>query len=73
VACHEPEERKYIIDQIISQFPQFRKTKVEHAVESACLTLPTPRIRPEFFTCVETKLNDDSLRKVAGNNKHKIQ
>ncbi len=57
VSCHEPYERGYLIDMIIENFPQFRKSKVEKAVGHACKTIATPRGREVFLKCVEEGLN----------------
>lgn len=57
IACHEPDERKYLIDLIIEHFPILRKGKVEQAIENACQNLPTLHDRKVFLNLVEAGLN----------------
>ena len=56
VACQEPYERKFIIDTILENFPQFSRNSIEAAVDHCCRTIPAPRPRKIFLQCVAKHL-----------------
>lgn len=58
VACHEPHERNWIIENVIHVLPQYRKSVVENAVIEVCSSMKvTPRLRKEFFTRLSIALD----------------
>ncbi|MBI3219069.1 MAG: hypothetical protein HYZ44_06135 [Bacteroidetes bacterium] len=62
VACHEPHERNWIIDNVIQVLPQYRKSVVEQAVVEVCTSMKvTPRLRKEFFTQLSVALDAKRL------------
>ncbi len=60
VSCHEPHEKRFVIDLIIKHFPDLRKSKVEQAINQACKTISTPCERNVFLKCVEECLGDNA-------------
>lgn len=56
VSCQEPYERKYIIDTILEEFPNFSRARVESAVDHCCRAIPAPRPRANFLNCVKNQL-----------------
>ena len=56
ISCHEPYEHDYLVGLILDHFPHLRKRNVELAIEHACKTMSTPRMRDEFLRCVEEVL-----------------
>jgi hypothetical protein len=62
VACHEPYERNWIIENVIQVLPQYRKSVVENAVVEVCSSMKvTPRQRKEFFTRLSVALDAKRL------------
>jgi hypothetical protein len=59
VACHEPHERNWLIENVIQTLPHFRKSVVENAVVQVCTTMKsTPRLRTDFFVRLKLVLED---------------
>jgi hypothetical protein len=57
VACHEPAERSWLVDNIKSSFPQYRRSRVENAIEEVCSHMTiTPRKRKEFLERLQQNL-----------------
>ena len=52
VSCEERDERQYIIDTIIEEFPYFNKYSVARGVDHCCSTIPAPRERKKYFECL---------------------
>lgn len=59
VACHEPAERQWIIEQVQWAFPQWRKSAVQHAITEVCTHMrQTPRPREAFFRQLQIMLEN---------------
>ncbi len=59
VACHEPAEREWIIEQVQWAFPQWRKSVVQHAITEVCTHMrQTPRPREAFFRQLQVTLEN---------------
>lgn len=62
VACHEPHERNWLIENAIRVFPQYRKSIVEQAVMEVCTSMKaTPRMRKEFFAQLKVALDENRI------------
>jgi hypothetical protein len=57
VACHEPAERSWLVENILSTFPQYRKSVVENAIREVSTSMTiTPRKREEFLLKLQQNL-----------------
>jgi acyl-CoA reductase-like NAD-dependent aldehyde dehydrogenase len=57
VACHEPHERSWLVEQVLLGFPQYRKSVVERAVQEVCVAMKvTPRMRADFLDRLQQQL-----------------
>jgi hypothetical protein len=66
VACHEPAERSWLVDQVIFVFPQYRKSVVEHAIQEVCTSMTiTPRKRKEFLQLLQQHLEEKGAQTTA--------
>jgi|GEM_PF-1750742 acyl-CoA reductase-like NAD-dependent aldehyde dehydrogenase len=64
VACHEPHERGWLVDNVLTAFPQYRKSVVERAIQEACTAMSTtPRKRLEFLERLQQHLESQRLEK----------
>ena len=64
VACHEPHERSWLVDQVMLAFPQYRKSVVGQAVQEVCTAMTvTPRMRKEFLDQLQQHLEGRGLPK----------
>lgn len=62
VACHEPHERGWLVDSVLTAFPQYRKSVVERAIQEVCTAMSTtPRMRPEFLEKLKQQLEGQRL------------
>ena len=62
VACHEPHERGWLVDSVLTAFPQYRKSVVEHAIQEVCTAMTaTPRKRHEFLEKLKQQLEGQRL------------
>ncbi len=62
VACHEPHERGWLVENVLTAFPQYRKSVVERAIQEACTAMSTtPRKRPEFLEKLKQQLEGQRL------------
>jgi hypothetical protein len=60
VACHEPAERSWLVDNVTLAFPQYRKSMVENAIRKVCAFMSiTPRKRKEFLERLQGVLEDN--------------
>ncbi len=66
VACHEPHERSWLVEQVMVAFPQYRKSVVERAVQEVCMAMKvTPRMRTEFLDRLQQQLEKRLEQRVA--------
>jgi acyl-CoA reductase-like NAD-dependent aldehyde dehydrogenase len=64
VASHEPAERSWLIENILSNFPQYRKSVVENAIQEVCTSMAiTPRKRKEFLAKLQQNLENKKTEK----------
>ena len=57
VACHEPAERSWLVEQVIAAFPNWRKSIVERAIQEVCAAMViTPRLRKDFLEQLQHNL-----------------
>jgi acyl-CoA reductase-like NAD-dependent aldehyde dehydrogenase len=62
VACHEPHERGWLVENVLDTFPQYRKSVVERAIQEVCIAMTTtPRKRKEFLEKLEHALEGHRL------------
>jgi hypothetical protein len=62
VACHEPHERGWLVENVLTAFPQYRKSVVEHAIQEVCTAMTaTPRKRHEFLEKLKQQLEGQRL------------
>jgi hypothetical protein len=64
VACHEPHERGWLLENVMMTFPQYRKSVVERAIQEVCTAMTiTPRMRKEFLERLQQHLEGRILQK----------
>ncbi|MFM9838182.1 MAG: hypothetical protein ACKVOQ_07955 [Cyclobacteriaceae bacterium] len=64
VACHEPHERGWLVENVMMAFPQYRKSVVERAIQEVCTAMTvTPRMRKEFLERLQQHLEGRILQK----------
>jgi hypothetical protein len=57
VACHEPAERAWLVENIIVLLPHYRKSVVENAIQEVCTSMViTPRKRTIFLEKLQRQL-----------------
>ena len=62
VACHEPHERGWLVQIVLTAFPQYRKSVVERAIQEVCTAMTaTPRKRHEFLEKLKQQLEGQRL------------
>lgn len=70
VACHEPHERDWLVENVLMVFPQYRKSMVEHAIGEVCAAMMvTPRMRKEFLERLQQQLESHRFPKAASTKK----
>ncbi len=63
VACHEPAERSWLVEQVIFVFPHYRKSVVEQAIQEVCTSMTiTPRKRKEFLQLLQQHLEKKDVQ-----------
>jgi hypothetical protein len=66
VACHEPHERGWLLENVMMAFPQYRKSVVERAIQEVCTAMTaTPRMRKDFLDRLQQHLESHRLQKTA--------
>lgn len=64
MACHEPHERGWLLENVMMAFPQYRKSVVERAILEVCSAMTvTPRMRKEFLEQLQQQLEGRILQK----------
>lgn len=64
VACHEPHERGWLVENVLMACPQYRKSVVERAIQEVCTAMTvTPRMRKEFLEKLQQNLEGHRLQK----------
>ena len=64
VACHEPHEQGWLVENVAIAFPQYRKSVVERAIQEVCKAMTvTPRMRKEFLERLQQQLEGHGLPK----------
>jgi acyl-CoA reductase-like NAD-dependent aldehyde dehydrogenase len=64
VACHEPHERGWLVENVMLAFPQYRKSVVERAIQEVCTAMTvTPRRRKEFLERLHQQLESHRPQK----------
>jgi hypothetical protein len=64
VACHEPHERGWLVENVMMAFPQYRKSMVERAIQEVCTAMTvTPRMRKDFLGRLQQNLEGHRLQK----------
>ncbi len=62
VACHEPHEFNWLVENVMQVLPHFRKSVVERSIEEVCQAMKnTPRKRAEFFQRLHITLENHKL------------
>jgi acyl-CoA reductase-like NAD-dependent aldehyde dehydrogenase len=65
VACHEPHERGWLVENVMMAFPQYRKSVVERAIQEVCTAMSaTPRKRAEFLDRLQQQFERRNEQKV---------
>lgn len=63
VACHEPAERGWLVEQVILTFPQYRKSVVERAIQEVCTSMViTPRKCKDFLLLLQQTLEEKNVQ-----------